>query len=270
MADGGQVDADLVRAPGVDADAQQRRAVERLRDRVATSAPPARAARAADIFLRCTGSRPMGASMVPWRGRGHAEHDGQVLLLHRARRELARPAPRWVSSSLATTMQAGGAAVQPVDDARPQHAADAGEVADVVEERVHQRARRRARARDGPPGRPACPRPAGGRPRGRRARGMSSGRGHGRPRLRHRDRRPPGRPRTRADGRAGAPSTVTAPSAIRAWRRARLRSGSCARQPAVEPLARAPPPRRRRVRAPRPSRPLGGRRRDHAVLLGQA
>ena len=55
--------------------------------------------------------------------------------------------PRCASSSLRDHHQAGGPAVQPVDDARAQDAADAREVADVVEERVHQRARRRARAR---------------------------------------------------------------------------------------------------------------------------
>ena len=133
--------ADLVRAPGVDAHAAA------ARRRPAPPRPPRWTAPARprgasmDIFLRWTGWRPMAASIVPLRGRGHAVHHRQVLLLHRARRELrGQPAVRLVA--LRDHDEPRRPAVQPVDDAGPQHAAHAGQVA-----------RRGGGARS-----PACPR----------------------------------------------------------------------------------------------------------------
>ena len=52
--------------------------------------------------------------------------------------------------------QARRAAIETMDDARPLFAADAAQVVDVVEQRVHERAARMARRRDARPCPPAC------------------------------------------------------------------------------------------------------------------
>ena len=160
--------------------------------------------------------------------------------------------------------QARGPLVEAVDDARPEDAADAGEVAHVREQRVHERARgacRRPGERRGPAGLSTTSRwrvlvddgerdvlglrlggaVARGRRRGRAVAGAQPGRG----------------PRA-ACRRAGR-----GPPSISACRRAREREGSRVREPDVEPLARGliaddelvSSGARRRVRGPQPRGP---------------
>ena len=136
---------DLVRAAGVDAHAQEGGAVEALLD------PPGAAglapARGADRhLLPVHGVAADRRVDLAGGAGGHAEHEGEVLLLDRAPGEL--PDERAVGLVvLGDHQQARGPLVEPVDDARPEDAAHAGEVAHVAEQRVHERAARGAGAR---------------------------------------------------------------------------------------------------------------------------
>ena len=98
-----------------------------------------------DIFCRCCGSRPIGASMrLP--GVHHTPDQRDVFLLDLAVVELARQllVRRVV---LGHHHHSRRAAIEPVHDARPQLAADAAQILDVMEQRVHQRAAAVARRR---------------------------------------------------------------------------------------------------------------------------
>ena len=143
VADRGEVDADLVRAAAVDADAEQRGAVEALErapagPRLASARGSHRHALAAN---RVAADRPVD---LAGRARGDPEHERHVLLLDRARGELARERPvrRIV---LGDDQQPGRAAVEPVHDAGAEHAPDPGQVAHPGEQRVDERAARGTR-----------------------------------------------------------------------------------------------------------------------------
>ncbi len=91
----------------------------------------------ADIFLRLTGSRPIGRVDAP--ARLHlAPYQRDVFLLDLTVVELARQA--LVSGIVfGDDHQTRRPAIQPVDDARPAFAADAAQVVHVVQERVDER-----------------------------------------------------------------------------------------------------------------------------------
>ena len=135
---------------------------------------------------------------------------------------------------------AGGVLVQPVDDARPRHAADAGEAgAAVVDQGVDQGARQACPAPGGPTCRRACRSRSDGRPRRARTRARSS-----RLRLggRRRRARPAGRRRAGPCAEASvttSPSRLTAPSRHQRLDAGRGRSGSGDR-PAPGRAARRP------------------------------
>ena len=110
----------------------------------------------ADIFCRCTGSRPI-ARVDSASGLHDAPDQREIFLLDLAIVEL--PRERLVCPIvLGDHDQPGRAAIEPVHDPGPQLAADPAEIRDVVQQRVHQRARRRDRPRGAPPCRPACSR----------------------------------------------------------------------------------------------------------------
>ena len=255
MADGGQVHADLVRAPGVDAHAQQRRAVEGLHHAVARSAPRARAARARTSSCDARGRGRWARRSRPRAARGTPSTTARYSFSTVARRELRAPARGGSRRPWPPPCRPGGAAVQAVHDARPQHAADAREVAHVMEQRVHQRPRGAARARvHDEPGRLVDHQQVrvlvhdGERDvLGPRARP---------PRARAPPPRPAGRRAGAREAAAGrAVERAPRPPSISACRRARLRSGSGAASQAVEALAGSPVVHRRGARR-RHRRPL--------------
>ena len=143
-----QVHADLMGAAGVNRDSGQRQdAAEVLgaddaRHRLAASP---RARRRGAIFFRFAGSRPIGASMrrpactSPQTSAMYSFSTSRSAKL--ARELLVR---RVV---LGDHHQPRRAAIEPVHDAGPLFAADAAEIVDVVEQRVHQRAAGVARGR---------------------------------------------------------------------------------------------------------------------------
>ena len=223
MAGRGEVHADLVRAPGVDAHVEERGAVQRLRELPGGlgRAPP-RGAR----WTSSCGGRDGGRwrpRSCPRRAPRHAVHHREVMLLDRAARELrGQAAVRLVA--LRDHDEPRRPAVQAVDDPRPQHAAHArtgrarggGGRSPACPSACPRRGGRR--------GRPACPPPAGACPPTPRGSGCPA------PRARRARARaaPPARagPRGPSPRRAGTtPSTVTEPSSIRDWMRARLSSG---------------------------------------------
>ncbi len=117
-------------------DPQQGRSVERLLDRVAAARDAAtrRPDRHALAVHGVAADRRVDLAAALG---GHAEDERQVLLPHLAGGELRRQgAVRGVV--LGDQDQARGPAVETVDDPGPQHAADAGEVADAVQQGVHQ------------------------------------------------------------------------------------------------------------------------------------
>ena len=137
--------ADLVGAAGVDADAEEGGAVEALLDppRGACLPPAGGAHRHLLPVDRVAADRGVDLARGPG---GHAEHEGEVLLLDRPAGELPDEGAVGLVV-LGDHQEAGGALVEPVDDARAEDAADAGEVVHVAEQRVDERAARRARAR---------------------------------------------------------------------------------------------------------------------------
>ncbi len=150
MADMGQMDADLVGAAGFQP------AGEQARHRLAVGAgialqhlpmgdrPRGRPSRTA-ILSRACGWRPSGASTVPLRPVRHAPDEGEIAALQRAGAAVIgelRGQPPVRAVGLGDDHQAGGVLVEPVHDARPLHAADAGQaVAAMGDQRVDQRAR---------------------------------------------------------------------------------------------------------------------------------
>ena len=147
VAEGGQVDADLVRAAGVDAHAQQGRAVEAPPRPRSASAPRARAAARTDMRLRCTRvAADRRVDRRPPSRRGTPRTRARYSFSTRAAGELRAPATRWVASSLATTIRPDVPRSRRCTMPGPQHAADAREVLDVVQQRVDQRAARRVPA----------------------------------------------------------------------------------------------------------------------------
>ena len=115
---------------------------------VTDSRPPSTTA----MRWRLRGSRAIGASITPSAGFGVPSTSATYVFSTRPLLELARQ--RVVRGIvLRDEDHAGRVAVEPVHDARPQHAADAREVRAVREDRVHERRRARARATDAP----SCP-----------------------------------------------------------------------------------------------------------------
>ena len=160
-------------------------------------------------------------------------HEREVLLLDRAARELAYERAVGLVV-LGHHEQPGGAAIEAVDDAGAQHAADARQVVHPGEQRVHERAARGA-------GR-GVDHEAGGlvdhqqrsvlvhHPQ-RDVLGLGLGRSRGG------DAHGAVWPAfTRAAARAGAPSSRTWPASISAWRRERESAGA-AGEPGVEAQA---------------------------------
>ena len=144
MADGVEVHADLMRAAGRDRHLQQRHARKVPRPghprHGAAGAPRPR--RHLLPLLRVAADRLVD----PLARLDHAPHQRDVLLLDLAIVEL----PRQLlvrAVVLRHDHQPGRAAIEPMDDARPQLAADAAQILDVVQQRVHQRARAVARRR---------------------------------------------------------------------------------------------------------------------------
>ena len=149
-----EVHANLMRAPGANREPQQRQPAERF-DRRRPSSGRSRLCRARlDIFRRSRGSRPIGWSMRA-AGLDTAPHERGVLLHHRAVAKL----PRQISMRpvvFRDDHHPRRAAVEPVHDARPFLSADAAESADVMQQRVHERAAAHGRLRDARPCPPAC------------------------------------------------------------------------------------------------------------------
>ena len=146
VADRGEVHADLVRAPRLRPRLDQRRARRSARRRVRrhrTRAPPSTTA----MRWRSRGSRRdrrvdhalRAASACPRRARRTSSR--RVRSLSCARQRVVR------GVVLRDEDHARRVAVEPVHDARPQHAADAREIVAVREDRVHQRRRRVPRRR---------------------------------------------------------------------------------------------------------------------------
>ena len=154
-----QVDADLVGAPGV----ERRRSSEVLGS-ARSSVKWVRASRAPEpptaIRVRIRGSRPIGASIVPVRGRRAALDQRQVFAFDRraGERRLQR-AVRLLGAC--DDEQAGGVAVEAVDDARALGLA-AGELAAPAAARA---CPRDGRGRGARRGRRPCRRRSGARPR---------------------------------------------------------------------------------------------------------
>ena len=136
----GQMDADLVGAPRFDFDIEEREATEGRGDRVVGYGrfavwwigghPLAVDGMAAD--RRRNATRPR---------HGDAMHQRLIDLAHAAILELRRQRVKG-SIVLRHDEQSARLLVQPVDDSRPLHAADAAEGAAVVQQRVDQRAAR--------------------------------------------------------------------------------------------------------------------------------
>ena len=154
MADGAEMHANLVRPSGVNRDLAQRQAwhVERARD--SRHALRARGATVRTSSAGWTGSRPIAASIR--RPACHdAPHERDVFLFDLAILELPRQfLVRGIV--LRDDHHAGRATIEAVDDSRPQLAADAAEVGDVVQQRVDERARCVARRRGARPCPAAC------------------------------------------------------------------------------------------------------------------
>ena len=211
MADRQQVDADLVRAPGLQPHAQQRRARQRavdleVRDRRLGGVGVRRHARAhAAIAADRRLDRP-GSS------RRATLDQREVLAAHRARRE--RRLQRAVDVlALGDDEQARGLAIEPVHDPGAPLVLAAG---DPAGQRLGERALRDAHAPDARRRPRACRRRSGTRPRRRprtaprRRPGRSPARrAASSPRT---SMRSP--PRTRWPLRAAVPSTRTSPAAI--------------------------------------------------------
>ena len=146
MADGAQVHANLMRAAGLDRHPRQRQRVAE-RARRARCASPLRGSRRAraDIFLRFDGIAA-DRRVDPSSGLHDAPDERDVFLLDLAIAKLTRELlVRGVV--LGDDHQARRAAIEPVHDAGPLLAADAAEIVDVMEQRVHQRAARVAGGR---------------------------------------------------------------------------------------------------------------------------
>ena len=144
MADGAQVHANLMRAPGRDRDLAQRDAAQMLRPRDAGDRRP-RPPGARRHLLPVVGVAP-DRQVDPASGLHDAPDQRHVFLVHLAVLELLRQ--RLVRRIvLRDDHHARRALVQAMHDARTQLAADAAEIGDVVEQRVDQRARVVARRR---------------------------------------------------------------------------------------------------------------------------
>src|SRR5215813_2370665 len=133
------MDPDLVRAAGLEADLEKRSPVEAAAHAPGCDRqlPGLRASGEALPVARVACVESLEAARV---GR-LAVHEREVGLLDRAflKRALERLECRVV---LGDDEAAGGLLVEAVDDARPEHAADAGQPRDVVEERVDERSSR--------------------------------------------------------------------------------------------------------------------------------
>ena len=232
MADRGQVDADLVRATGLERDAQQRRARQAARSRSGC------APRAA---CRWRSSAPCGRG-----GRGRSARrscrvraSGRPSTRARYSRRIARVADLLLERAvhrvgLGHHEQAAGVAVEPVDDARPPRVVAAGGAAG---ERLRERA---------------------GRVPGARVHHHAGG-------LVHHDQvRRPRRPPRAATAFAGSPGSATRRSAVvdhdALAGRSRWRFGPRPRR------RRSPRPRRSAAGRPRASRPPAGAERDVEAL----
>ena len=144
MADGAQVHADLMRAPGVDRHLAQREPRQMMRARD----PRDRVSRAcfarADIFCRFAGSRPIAASM---RRPACTTPQTSAMYSFSTSRSWNCRASSWCAASfLATTITPDVPRSSRCTMPGPQLAADAAEIRDVVEQRVDERARRVAGA----------------------------------------------------------------------------------------------------------------------------
>ena len=153
-----QVDADLVGAAGLEPAADQRGvSVGRALDSPGSGSR--RACRARPSTRSACGGPGGGRTAsrsVPARRR----RAGRATTARYSRSSdlslNARGQRAWVRVVLGRDHHAGGALVEPVDDAGAQLAADAGEVGAVGQQRVDQRAVGVARRRDARPARPAC------------------------------------------------------------------------------------------------------------------
>jgi hypothetical protein len=157
MTDCTEVDADLMRPPGLNRDVHQRQGTDRFgaddsRNRLAAPAGSGRRS------MPISSSRQPGRHFVAVHGvstdrcidassRLHdAPYEGDVFLLHLP---IVKLAGEFVMSRvvLGYHHQAGGAAIEPMHDSGPFLASDAAQIRDVMKQRVDQRPTRVARGR---------------------------------------------------------------------------------------------------------------------------
>ncbi len=137
MADRAEMHADLVRASGVNGHLAKRQAWHLERAGDSGNGFP-RASRPRGHLLPMDRIAADGGIDTP-AGRHGAPHERDVFLLDLAILELPRQfLVRGIV--LRDDHHAGRAAIEPVDDSRPQHAADAAEVGDVMQQRIDERA----------------------------------------------------------------------------------------------------------------------------------
>src|SRR5215472_6887793 len=139
MPDAREMHADLMRAAGADPDLKESEPVEAAQDAVlgpggAAFGESSGHARASDGVARDGALDPSGVLFDV------AVHQGEIDLAHQAAGELFREA-MVRSVVLRYQEDAAGESVEAVDDAGPQRAADAGQRAETVKQRVDERSR---------------------------------------------------------------------------------------------------------------------------------
>src|SRR5580765_5275560 len=143
MADRAEMHANLVRASGVNGHLAERQAWHLERAGDSGNGFP-RASRPRGHLLPMDWIAADGGIDTP-AGRYGTPHERDIFLLDLAILELPRQfLVRGIV--LRDDHHAGRAAIEAVDDSRPQHAADAAEVGDVVQQRIDERARGVTRA----------------------------------------------------------------------------------------------------------------------------
>ncbi len=241
-----EVDADLVRPPGLEPHAQQRVARQLLGDLEVGHGVARR--RGVERVLRPVAPVAADRSLDPAGARARAAHDErQVLPLELVRAHQLLEAPVRLGRA-GDDEQPRGVPVEPVDDPGPVRLLAARGL--VRQQAVDERAGRDGRAPGGRRARPACRRRAGARPRRRSAARAPPAR------ARCAARRAPRRsapPRPPAGGSSGA--RARRPGRRRSRAHARRRHGSRARA-APRGNGRAACPRRRQERAAGASAPL--------------
>ena len=139
VADGAEMHADLMRAAGMNRDLRQRQhPAEMLRAHDARNRLAAAPRARATFSCGSTGSRPIGASIR--RPAITSPQTSATYSFSTSRSRNCRDSSSCAVSCLATTISPDVPAIEPMDDAGPLLAADAAEIVDMMEERVHQRA----------------------------------------------------------------------------------------------------------------------------------